>query len=124
MEPADLLTRHGITPEHLDQAPAPPARAQALARVQEVPPRPCTVCGAPAATTRAVVFPDAGPRWVDLCWNHGMAVRRRHRLPQTLEGITADLRDAAREAGLPAAEHLAFYSSFEAAAAGRPDEEP
>ncbi|QFX79511.1 hypothetical protein [Streptomyces sp. SYP-A7193] len=124
MEPADLLTRHAIAPERLDHAPAPPALVQALTRVQEVPSRPCAVCGAPVATARAVVFPEAGPRWVDLCWDHGMAVRRRHRLPQTLEGIAADLRDAAREAGLPAAEHVAFYSSFEAAAASRPDEEP
>ncbi|MEW2268050.1 hypothetical protein ACGF5T_30915 [Streptomyces sp. NPDC047853] len=90
MEHADLLTRHDINPEHLNQAPAPPARPQALARIQEVPPQPCTVCGTLAVTVRAVVFPGAGSRWVDLCWDHGMAVRRRHRLPQALEGITAD----------------------------------
>jgi hypothetical protein len=48
-----------------------------------------------------------------------MAVRRRAGLPHTLEGIAADLRAAAREAGLPGTERLAFYSSFEAAAHGR-----
>ncbi|MFC7883253.1 hypothetical protein ACFUVV_15460 [Streptomyces sp. NPDC057376] len=76
-----------------------------------------------AATARAVHFPDAGPRWVDLRWDHGMAVRRRSRLPQTLEGIAADLRAAAREASLPGAERITFYSSFEAAVRGRRDDE-
>jgi hypothetical protein len=89
-----------------------------------VPPRICTVCSEQAATARIAPFPDAGVRWVDLCWDHGMAVRRRTHLPQTLDGITADLRAAAREAGLPGAARLAFSSSFEAADAGRRDEEP
>ncbi|WP_225637134.1 hypothetical protein [Streptomyces solaniscabiei] len=124
MEPADLVTRHGIDPAHLDPAPAPPARAQALARVQAVPSHTCTVCGEQAATSRAVAFPDAGPRLVDLCWDHGMAVRRRSRLPETLDGIGEDLRAAAREAGLPGAARVAFYSSFEAADAGCRDEDP
>jgi hypothetical protein len=52
-----------------------------------------------------------------------MAVRRRSRLPATVEGIAADLRAAAREAGLPGAERMAFYSSFEAAVRGRRDDE-
>jgi hypothetical protein len=77
-----------------------PADLVALARVQAVPPHTCAVYGEQAATTRAVVFQGAGPRWVDLCWDHGMAVRRRSRLPATLDGISADLRAAAREAGL------------------------
>src|SRR5690349_16241351 len=75
---------------------APPARAQALARVQALPPHLCTVCGEQAAAVRAVAFPDAGPRWVDLCWDHGMAARRRSRLPAALDGIGEDLRAAAR----------------------------
>ncbi|MEU9594220.1 hypothetical protein AB0D84_31500 [Streptomyces sp. NPDC048193] len=54
MEPADLVTRHGINPACLDPAPAPPARAQALARIQAVLPRICTVCSEQAA--------DAGRR--------------------------------------------------------------
>ncbi|MEV5646217.1 hypothetical protein AB0L67_39990 [Streptomyces flaveolus] len=124
MEPADLVTQHGIDPARLDPAPAPPARAQALARVQAAPSRICTVCGEQAAAARAVGFPGAGPRWVDLCWDHGMAVRRRSRLPATLDGIVEDLRAAALEAGLPGAARLAFYSSFEAADAGCRDEDP
>ncbi|WP_399936697.1 hypothetical protein ACGH52_00610 [Streptomyces sp. BBFR25] len=119
MEPADLLDQHGIKPAGLETAPAPPARRETLARIQETPPRACVVCGGPAATARAVRFPGAGPRWVDLCWDDGMAVRPRCRVPETLEAIAADLRAAAREAGLPGASPLSFYSSFEAAACGR-----
>ncbi|MFF8883895.1 hypothetical protein [Streptomyces flaveolus] len=115
MEPADLVTRHGIDPARLDPAPDPPARVQALARVQVVPPRSCMVCGERAATARPVFFPAARPRWVDLCWGHGMAVRRSSRLPETLDGIGEDLRATAREAGLPGAAWRAFHSSFEAA---------
>ncbi|MFF0674227.1 hypothetical protein ACFYVE_39190 [Streptomyces tendae] len=108
MEPADLLARHGIDPGGLEVAPAPPARRETLARVQ-APPRACVVCGDQAATARAVPFSGAGSRWVDLCWEHGMAARRPSRLPASLEGIAADLRAAAREAGLPKAERLSFY---------------
>ncbi|MEV5645959.1 hypothetical protein AB0L67_38580 [Streptomyces flaveolus] len=79
MEPTDVV---GIHPTRLDPAPAPPARA--------------------------VAFPDAGPRWGDLCRDHGMAARRRSRLPATPDGIGEDLWAAAREAGLPGAARLAF----------------
>ncbi|MFE1455824.1 hypothetical protein ACFW7K_12645 [Streptomyces sp. NPDC058735] len=123
MEPADLLDQHGIDPAGLEAAPVPPARQETLTRIQEVPPRPCAVCGDPVATARIVRFPDAGSRWVDLCWDHGMAVRPRSRVPETLEGILADLRAAAREAGLPGGSSLSFYSSFEAAARGRRNDE-
>ncbi|MER7055946.1 hypothetical protein [Streptomyces sp. NPDC000351] len=44
MEPADLLTRQGIQPARLQAAPALPARWETLARVQAMPPRPCSVC--------------------------------------------------------------------------------
>ncbi|MFH9821157.1 hypothetical protein [Streptomyces sp. NPDC017230] len=99
MEPADLLTRHSIDPAHLEAASAPPACRETLARVQAMPPRPCSVCGDHARTARAVDFPDAGPRRVDLCRGHGLAVMRR--LPHTMPGeIFADLRAAAAEAGL------------------------
>ncbi len=123
MEPADLLGQHSIEPGDLEVAPALPAPREMLARIQEVPPRPCAVCGDPVATARVVRFPDAGSRWVDLCWDHGMAVRPRSRVPETLEGILADLRAAAREAGLPGGSSLSFYSSFEAAARGRRNDE-
>ncbi|MEU0853100.1 hypothetical protein ABZ387_34945 [Streptomyces flaveolus] len=59
MGPADLVTRHGIDPACLDPAPAPPARAQALACIQALPPRICTVCSEQAATAGR---PDEEPR--------------------------------------------------------------
>ncbi|RDD85054.1 hypothetical protein [Streptomyces parvulus] len=125
MEPADLLARYGVDPARLDQAPDPPARPQTLARVQETPPRNCVVCGAMAATARAVDIPLAGARWVDMCWEHHMAVLHRpSRGPGTLEGIAADLRAAALEAGLPGAANLKFYPSIEAAVAACRDGEP
>ncbi|MGW8635034.1 hypothetical protein [Streptomyces sp. NPDC055793] len=124
MEPAGLLARYGVDPARLDQAPDPPARSQALARVQEAPSRDCVVCGAIAATSRAVAFPLAGARWVDMCWEHHMAVLHRpSRVPGTLEGIAADLRAAAGEVGLPWAETVTFYSAFEAAIAACRDED-
>ncbi|MFE6527493.1 hypothetical protein ACFVMA_00930 [Streptomyces rochei] len=123
MEPADLLDRHGIGPDVLEAAPVPSARREILVRVQETPPRACVVCGDRAATARIVPFPAARWRWADLCWDHGMAVRRRSRFPATLEGIAAVLRAAAREGGLPGAERMAFYSSFEAAVRGCRDDE-
>ncbi|MEV5646090.1 hypothetical protein AB0L67_39285 [Streptomyces flaveolus] len=98
MEPTDLVTQHGIDPTR--PAPAPPARAQTSPASRRRRPHLSTVRGEQAATARAVVFPGAGPRWVDLCWDHGMAARRRSRLPATLDGIGEDLRAAAREAGL------------------------
>ncbi len=107
MKPADLLARHGIRPACLESAPAPPAYAQILSRVQSVPPGPCVVCGDQAATACIVVCAEAGPRWADLCWDHGMAVRPQCSLPETLEGIVSDLRAAARETGLPGAAGLA-----------------
>ncbi|MFI7875752.1 hypothetical protein [Streptomyces salinarius] len=100
MEPADLLDQHGIKPAGLEAMPAPPARREMLPRVQEALPRSCGVGGAPAAAARAVRFAGAGPRWVNLCWDDGMAVRPRCRVPEALEGIAADLRAAAQEAGV------------------------
>ncbi|NHI04641.1 hypothetical protein STPH2_0004 [Streptomyces sp. KO7888] len=119
MEPADLLDHHGVKPVGLEAAPAPPARRETLARIQETPPRSCAVCGDPAATARSVRFPGAGPRWVDLCWDDGMAVRPRGRVPETLGASPQTCGAAAREAGLPGASSLSFYSSFEVAARGR-----
>ncbi|MEU6106756.1 hypothetical protein [Streptomyces flaveolus] len=45
MEPTDMVTRYGIDLMCLDPAPAPPARAQTVARVQALPSHLCTVCG-------------------------------------------------------------------------------
>ncbi|MGW7339999.1 hypothetical protein [Streptomyces sp. NPDC054808] len=101
MEPADLLDQHGIKPAGLETMPAPPARRETLPRVQETLPRSCVVGGAPAAAARVVRFAGAGPHWVDLCWDDGMAVCPRCCGREKLEGIAANLRAAAQEAGVP-----------------------
>ncbi|MGA5183058.1 hypothetical protein ACPCBF_25290 [Streptomyces pseudogriseolus] len=100
MEPAELLARHGIAPGALEQAPAPPARRPTIDRVLAMPPRPCSACGDTSVTARAVTFAGAGPRWVDLCRDHALAVWRSSRVPPTLVEIAADLRAAAEAAGL------------------------
>lgn len=120
MEPADLLAQRGVDPALLERAPPPPARRETVDRVAAWPPRLCSVCGSDSVTARAVTFADAGPRWVDLCRDHALAVRRPSSVPAALEGIAADLRAAAGEAGLP---RVAFYSLFEAAGGGRREED-
>ncbi|MEU6449996.1 hypothetical protein [Streptomyces sp. NPDC046979] len=99
MEPAELLARHGIDPARLAVAPKPPARAQTLDRVLAMPPWCCSLCGEEARTAHAVVLPVAGPRWVDLCGEHHLAVMRRLP-PMTSVQILDGLRDAAAEAGV------------------------
>ncbi len=88
-----------------------------------MPPRPCSACGSDSVTARVVTFAGAGPRWVDLCRDHALVVRCPSRVPTTLEGTVADLRAAAQEVGLPSTSTVAFYSSFEAATAGREEEQ-
>ncbi|WP_435607090.1 hypothetical protein [Streptomyces ardesiacus] len=111
VEPTELLAQHGVPPAQLEPAPAPPALSEVITRILAARPHPCSACGADSATARVVPFPGMGLRWVDLCWEHGMSVRRRSRVPTTLEGIAADLRAAAGEAGLPQAARLTFTRS-------------
>ena len=57
-------------------------------------------CGEDSATALVRNFGD-GPRWVDLCWEHGWAtVEPAPGMPTTLEGILADVREVAAELGL------------------------
>ncbi len=121
MEPSELLARHGVAPVLLEPAPAPPARRATFDRVAAMPPRACSACGAMSVTARAVTLAGAGPRWVDLCRDHALAVRRPFRGPATLTGLAADLRAVVQEAGIS---RLVFYSSFEAAAASRREQDP
>ncbi|OWA01045.1 hypothetical protein B9W62_35780 [Streptomyces sp. CS113] len=103
VEPTELLAGCGVSPARLEPVPAPPVLHEVVARILAWPPHPCSACGTDSATARVVPFPDTG-----LCWEHGMAVRRRSRVPATLEEIAADLRAAAAEADLPQAATLAF----------------
>lgn len=97
---ADLLRTLGIDPATLDPAPPwAPYRGTSTARLDGG--HRCACCGQPARATRVVDVPGCGPRWLDTCRTHFLAVTRLlpSRMPSTVEGIVADLRAAAREAG-------------------------
>ncbi|MFI6360169.1 hypothetical protein ACIBJF_48315 [Streptomyces sp. NPDC050743] len=93
----DLLACHAVNPARLDPAPADPSRAQTRARYALHLERPCSACGKEedCRTSRVIIFPDAGPRWVDLCRDDSLATMPRWTGPTTIEGILADLHWAA-----------------------------
>ncbi|MCX4704388.1 hypothetical protein [Streptomyces sp. NBC_01373] len=95
-----LLTEHAIDPAALPSAPADASRRNVMHRICMLPPWPCGVCGDPSRTSRTIDT-EAGPRWVDLCRDHSLAVMPPWRGPTTVEGIVADLRWAAAQLGLP-----------------------
>ena len=103
----DLLKRHAVDGARLD--PAPPETGDRLtddphvrARYRADAWRPCCVCGIDYRTSRVIDFPDYGPRWVDLCRDHSLAVRRPAlpTMPATVEGAFADIREIAAKYGL------------------------
>ncbi|EST20409.1 hypothetical protein [Streptomyces roseochromogenus] len=60
---------------------------------------PCAACGCLGVTAR-VLDTEEGPRWLDLCWDHGMNVHQPSPgMPMTMEGIVAGLRAAAEAVG-------------------------
>ncbi|MFE2832135.1 hypothetical protein ACFXI6_13975 [Streptomyces mirabilis] len=100
MDTVDLLHSLGIDPAALEPAPSwAPYRGTSLARIDGS--RPCARCGLPARATRVVDVPGLGRRWLDTCRDDFLAASRLwpSRMPSTVEGIVADLRTAAVEAG-------------------------
>ncbi|MEU9917783.1 hypothetical protein [Streptomyces sp. NPDC051001] len=93
----ELLKRYDVDLSSLPAAPASPADDEVRTRITTRPIQPCAVCGRDSATVR-VLTTDYGPRWLDLCWGHGWAVvEPSPRMPTTVEGIFADLRDVIAE---------------------------
>ncbi|MEU9737180.1 hypothetical protein [Streptomyces sp. NPDC048002] len=91
------LTEHGINPASLPSAPAQPTRRQFRDRVTAVRLAPCALCGEAGAATR-VIPTAAGPCWLDLCWPHVRTLTRPSTtVPDTLEGVLADLHRAIEE---------------------------
>jgi hypothetical protein len=81
---ADLLRLLSIDAADLDTAPPwPPYRGLDTARIDGS--HRCAQCGEPAQATTIVDVPGVGRRWLDTCRAHGLA---------------ADLRAAARAAGV------------------------
>lgn len=89
----ELLKQHAIDGRCLD--PAPPETGDRLtddprgrARYRADAWRPCCVCGTDCRTSRVIDFPGCGPRWVDLCRDHSLAVSKPAlpTMPTTVEG--------------------------------------
>jgi hypothetical protein len=95
----ELLADYSVDPARLEPAPAEPCRAQTRARYALLSKKPCSACGKErdSRTSRSTVIPGAGPRWVDLCLDHSLAVMPPWRGPTTMEGILEDLREMAAE---------------------------
>jgi hypothetical protein len=102
-----LLRQHAVDGTGLDPAPPetgyrikddPKLRARYRANVW----RPCCVCGLDYRTSRPIDFPGHGPRRVDLCRDHSLAVRQPAlpTMPTTVEGAFTDIREIAAKYGL------------------------
>ncbi|MFE3033055.1 hypothetical protein ACFXKY_15595 [Streptomyces canus] len=107
MDVEELLRRHAVDGAGLD--PAPPETGDRLtddphvrARFRADAWRPCCVCGIDYRTCRVIDFPGYGPRWVDLCRDHSLAVTKPAlpTMPTTVEGAFADIREIVAKYGL------------------------
>jgi hypothetical protein len=103
----DLLRQHAVNGAHLDPAPRETGDRltddlQVRTRYRADAWRPCCVCGIDYRTSRVIDFPGYGPRWVDLCRDHSLAVRKPAlpTMPATVEGAFADIREVAATFGL------------------------
>lgn len=98
----ELLARHAVDPATLDPAPTDCSEAIRCARYDLHGQLPCSACGLPGdCRTSRVIATAHGPRWVDLCREHSLAVMQGWRGPATPAGILADLREVAAEVGMP-----------------------
>ena len=107
MDVEELLRQHAVDGARLD--PAPPETSDRLtddphvrARFRADAWRPCCVCDIDYRTSRVIDFPGYGPRWVDLCRDHSLAVAKPAlpTMPTTVEGAFEDIREIAAKLGL------------------------
>ena len=105
MNVAGTLRAMGIDPARLDPAPPDPARMPGAGERIGRNPKPCVACGRPSCATGILDIPTFGFRWLDRCRDCFLSRVNVEpsRVPATMEGILADLREAAREAGVPLA---------------------
>jgi hypothetical protein len=96
----DLLRSLALDPADLKPAPARAATAQEARERLGPDPVPCVACGTPVRSTRIIVTPEHGRRWLDLCRECMLATVDRGRPTMPLADTMAVLREAAREAGV------------------------
>ncbi|MFE4721174.1 hypothetical protein ACFRLW_33120 [Streptomyces sp. NPDC056728] len=102
MQIADMLRILDVEPSQLPPAPSRMARAEdAFARVGRTA-QPCVSCGRPATATRIVDISDAGPRWIDTCTLHMIAITKTGATGAPESETLATLRAAVRQARVDA----------------------
>ncbi|MFE2991431.1 hypothetical protein [Streptomyces sp. NPDC059262] len=103
MQVNDMLQILGADPTQLPTALNPPARAEgAFARVGRTP-HPCVACGKPATATRIADIPGIGPRWIDTCTPHMIAITKTGGTSAPGSEALTTLRAAARQANVDVA---------------------
>ncbi|MFC9460005.1 hypothetical protein ACFWN5_03570 [Streptomyces sp. NPDC058430] len=103
MQIDDMLRILNVEPAQLPPARSSPARAEeAFARVGRTA-QPCVSCGQPVTATRIVDVPDGGPRWVDTCTPHMIAITKTAATGAPESETLATLRAAVRQASVDAA---------------------
>jgi hypothetical protein len=105
VDAAELLAEHDVNPPDLQPAPANPTWKQISARIQSA--TACTVCGDAPSTVQIADVPDCGPRWVELCQAHSAAVWPTAPGTQSAGDLLAEVREVAREVGVPPTAGLA-----------------
>ncbi|MER7201837.1 hypothetical protein CG723_41455 [Streptomyces sp. CB01635] len=102
MDVTEMLQVLGLDPAQLSPAPSSTARAaNGFARIGRTP-QPCVSCGRPATTTSVADIPGFGPRWIDKCTPHMIAVTKRGSTAAPEVEAMAALRDVVRQAGVDA----------------------
>ena len=103
MDVTDMLQILSVNPGQLPPAPGPtPSSAEAYARVGRNP-QPCVACGRPATATSVADIPGFGPRWIDKCTPHMIAVTKKTSAAAPESEALATLRNAVRQAGVDTA---------------------
>ncbi|WP_405476368.1 hypothetical protein [Streptomyces sp. NBC_00009] len=103
MDVTEMLQVLGVDPAQLPPAPSSTATAaEAFARIGRTP-QPCVSCGRPATATSVADVPGFGPRWIDKCTPHMIAVTKKSGVGVPESEALLTLRDAVRQAGVDAA---------------------
>lgn len=103
MDVTEMLQVLGLDPAQLPPAPSSTATAEeAFARIGRTP-QPCVSCGRPATATSVADVPGFGPRWIDKCTPHMIAVTKTGSAAAPESETLASLRSAVRQVGVDTA---------------------